>query len=133
MSLFSYNSSHKIIVSIAILSAVALHTILNRPGQPTYENGQVKQSGSVVNGHNHGVWTWYHPNGHRKMQGRFERGERTGLWVTFAPDGDTLTTGFYRNDRLNGDYTVYAPGDQKVHVTHYVEDKPVSSAVLEQH
>lgn len=130
MSIFRYDSRHKIIVGAGIVIVIALHTLLHGRERPTYDNGQVKHSGSVVMGRNHGLWTWYHPNGRKRMQGRFERGKRTGLWVTFSEIGDTLTTAEYANDRLNGASTVYAPDNRPVQVIHYRDDVQTAASSL---
>jgi len=132
MSIFRYDSRHKIIVGAGIVIAIALHTLLRNREKPTYDNGQVKQQGSVVMGRNHGTWAWFHPNGKRKMQGRFERGKRTGLWVTFSPTGDTLTTSMYERDRLNGEHRVFGSDGRPVQVILYRDDAPLSVRPLQE-
>ncbi|MCF8258790.1 MAG: hypothetical protein K9J06_14635 [Flavobacteriales bacterium] len=125
MSVFNYNSRHKAILAFGVVIAVAVQFYMNRPERPTFHNGQVKQTGGVVDGRNHGIWVWYHASGPKKMEGRFELGKRAGRWLTFSPDGDTLTESFYRDDRLNGTYTVFGPDGNPVMVSDYVDDRQV--------
>lgn len=124
MSVFRYDSRHKVFTLALVIIAAALGFYLNRREQPTFDNGQVKRTGSLLDGRNQGRWTWYYPNGRKKMEGDFQGGKRTGRWVTFAANGDTLTTSMYRNDRLNGPHTEYGPGGRPARVITYVDDRP---------
>ena len=111
MSLFSYNSKHKVIAGFIVIFASAAGFYLRDHEKPLYENGQSKQVGSQVDGRNHGQWIWYHRNGKKKMQGRFKNGEREGIWITFSSSGDTITRAVYKKDKLNGVYFVYTNGE----------------------
>ncbi|MBP8822372.1 MAG: hypothetical protein KBH07_01855 [Flavobacteriales bacterium] len=127
MSIFRYNSRHKAITLVVVAIAAALGYHLNQREQPTFGNGQLKRTGSAVNGRNQGRWTWYHPNGRKKMEGDFDGGKRTGRWATFSPTGDTLTLSTYRNDKLNGPHKVYGPDGRPAQVITFLDDQPVSA------
>lgn len=128
MSAFRYDSRHKVVTLALVIVAAALGFYLNQREQPTFDNGQVKRTGSMVDGRNHGRWTWYYPNGRKKMEGDFQGGKRTGRWVTFADNGDTLTVSMYSNDRLNGPHTEYGPGGRPARVVTYVDDRPATTS-----
>ncbi len=78
MSIFRYDSRHKVITLGIVVIAAAVGYYLNQRGQPTFDNGQVKRTGSVENGRNQGRWTWYFPDGRKKMEGDFQRREAHG-------------------------------------------------------
>lgn len=124
MSIFRYDSRHKVVTFFLVAAAAAIGYYLNQRGQPTFDNGQVKRTGSVVNWRNQGRWTWYYPDGRKKMEGDFAGGKRTGRWITFDSNGDTLTVSMYRNDQLNGLHTDYGPDGRPTLSTNYVNDKP---------
>lgn len=124
MSLFSYNSRHKVIAGIIVILASAAGFYLRDSEKPSYENGQSKQVGSQVDGRNHGMWVWYHPNGTKKMQGRFDHGKREGRWVTFDMNEDTLTVAQYHDDKLNGKFVEYKNG-LAGQAVHYANDAVV--------
>lgn len=128
MSLFRYNSRHKVITFAAVVIAAAVGYYMNQRQPPAFENGQLKRTGSVVDGRNQGRWTWYFPNGHKKMEGDFDGGKRTGRWITYSPNGDTLTVSMYRHDKLNGPHTEFGADGQPTLVTIYADDRPVGTA-----
>ena len=128
MSLFRYNSRHKIITFVVVIIAAAVGYYLNQRALPTFENGQPKRAGSLVDGRNQGHWSWYYPNGRMKMEGDFDGGKRTGRWITYSPNGDTLTVSFYRDDKLNGPHTEFGTDGRPAVVTTYANDLPVSAA-----
>ncbi len=110
MSLFSYNSKHKVVVGLLVIGASAAGFYMRDREKPKFDNGQAKQVGSQVDGRNHGMWIWYFPNGKKKMQGAFEHGEREGIWITFSAYGDTISKATYKKDRLNGKYIIFENG-----------------------
>lgn len=125
MSLFRYNSNHKAITALLIIAVAAISLYLNRRGPSTFDNGQAKRTGSVVDGRNNGRWTWYYPSGKKRMEGTFDHGKRTGVWHTFSASGDTLTEAFYADDKLNGPYTLFGPDNRRGTVTFYKNDQPI--------
>src|SRR5690606_35992687 len=94
-AMFSYNSSHKVIIGIIIVLWAAFHFTARDEDPGRYPNGQAKYSGSLVDNQNHGRWTWYYENGKRRMEGQFDRGKRQGLWTTWASDGTKRSEGLY--------------------------------------
>ena len=122
MSVFNYNSYHKIITAL-ILVGWSIFQFSSKEEQQNYSNGQTKKSGRFVSGKSHGAWIWYYENGQQKMKGYFDKGKRTGLWFTFAKNGDTLTHAQYSNDQLNGEFIRWE--DQ-----HIIERKSYKNDVL---
>ena len=124
MSVFRYDSRHKVVVGAMVIITSATLFYLRDHEKPSFENGQTKQVGNQVDGRNHGLWTWYYPNGKKKIQGSFEHGEREGVWVTYSETGDTIIKAMYHTDKLNGRYSVYS--ENRVQNTMvYKEDKLV--------
>lgn len=126
MSIFRYDSRHKITLGIIVILASAAAFYLRDHEKPSFDNGQSKQVGSQMDGRNHGQWIWYHPNGNKKMQGTFNRGKREGLWLTFSPKGDTLTKAIYADDKLNGPYAAYGPDGKVLSVTSFSNDNVIT-------
>ena len=83
MSVFRYDSYHKVIAGILVILVSATGFYLRDREKPKFDNGQAKQIGNQVDGRNHGLWIWYFPNGKKKMQGTFVHGKREGIWITF--------------------------------------------------
>lgn len=128
--MFSYNSSHKVIIGIIIVLWAAFHFTARDEDPGRYPNGQAKYSGSLVDNQNHGRWTWYYENGKRRMEGQFDRGKRQGLWTTWASDGTKRSEGLYVNDRLNGEYTMWNEQGKEISRTRYVNDVPVKTDTI---
>lgn len=128
MSVFRYNSNHKVIIGFLIVIISAVGFYLRDREKPKYENGQAKQVGSQVDGRNHGMWIWYFANGSKKIQGRFVHGKREGVWVTFSEHGDTLSKATYANDKLNGRYSVYDTQNKVVQILMYKDDRVIEKA-----
>jgi len=102
MSIFRYNSRHKIIVGLLVMFYAAYSFTGERKPDVYDEKGNLKQTGNFKNGKNHGKWTWFYENGKKKMEGLFDNGSREGCWITFEVNGDTLNKSYYKNDKLNG-------------------------------
>lgn len=45
-----------------------------------YDNGQVKQEGTYLNGKLHGKWVSYNQDGSKQTMGEYENGNKTGKW-----------------------------------------------------
>ena len=103
MSVFSYNSYHKLITVFILIIWSIIH-FSNKEKFNNYDNGQVRKIGHFVNGKNDGLWTWYYENGQKKMEGHFENGKRTGLWITYDFLGRKVIQSQYKNDQLNGEF-----------------------------
>ncbi len=52
-----------------------------------YGNGRVKYDGFLLDGEQHGAWTWYRTDGTVMRTGTFDRGRQTGVWRTFDRTG----------------------------------------------
>lgn len=59
-----------------------------------YDNGFLKSSGKVTDGHLRGSWTWYRRDGTTKRSGSFRNGVQGGVWTTYDRSGapHTVTT-----------------------------------------
>jgi antitoxin component YwqK of YwqJK toxin-antitoxin module len=55
-----------------------------------YANGQVKFTGSRLNGEMHGAWSFYRTDGSVMRSGKFDRGKQIGTWRTFDRSGKVV-------------------------------------------
>lgn len=119
MSIFRYNSRHKVVVGLLIIFYAAYSFTGEREPDVYDEKGNLKQTGSFRNGKNHGKWVWYYENRIKKLEGVFDNGVREGWWITFDKNGDTLNRSYYNNDKLNGlsiKYNLNIPKDTIVYI-----------------
>ncbi|NJM78599.1 MAG: membrane-binding protein [Flavobacterium sp.] len=49
-----------------------------------YDNGQVKQEGTYLNGKLHGKWVSYNQDGSKQTMGEYENGNKTGKWFFWS-------------------------------------------------
>lgn len=75
-----------------------------------YDNGQVKQEGSYVDGKLDGKWVSYNEDGTKQASGEYKNGERVGTW-TFWNSGSLSKVEFANSriasvKKLNNDYLV---------------------------
>lgn len=119
---FRYNSYHKIIAGLALVTWSMFHFLKSDKSDEHYPNGQVKRTGGMHDSKNHGTWTWYHENGEVKMRGEFNQGQRTGIWTTWSDEGLKLTEATYAQDRLNGWYTEWDENGNVSKKTFYTND-----------
>lgn len=125
MSIYSYNSNHKVITAILILVVISLlHFMTKEEGKDDifFENGQVKAIGRKEKGVNQGTWTWYYPNGNKMMEGKFVDGKREGTWIQFDSDGHKSMTSEYQNNSLNGLLIEYDINGYPVRTFEYRQD-----------
>lgn len=104
--MYSYNSTHKIIVALLGI-AWAIWTFSSRSETQYYDNGQIIRSGQTIDNKKEGNWTWYHPNGKPNIKGFFENGKREGIWQTFDSTGVLIQEKEFKKDLLNGEIRVY--------------------------
>jgi antitoxin component YwqK of YwqJK toxin-antitoxin module len=52
-----------------------------------YDNGQLKMTGSHLDGEMHGPWVWYRRDGSIMRTGDFDRGKQIGTWRTYDRSG----------------------------------------------
>jgi antitoxin component YwqK of YwqJK toxin-antitoxin module len=55
-----------------------------------YANGQVKFTGSRLNGEMHGAWSFYRTDGSLMRSGTFDRGKQIGIWRTLDRTGKVV-------------------------------------------
>jgi len=102
MSIFKYNSKHKIITGIIVI-LWAVYSFSGGRETNIYGNkGELLQVGNIKDGKNHGKWIWYYENGNKKMEGVFNMGMREGEWLTYNQKGKIVSKSHYENDKLNG-------------------------------
>ena len=61
-----------------------------------YENGQLAQTGFLLDGKNHGVWQSYDINGIKKSKGVFLKGKKVDRWF-FWNNGQLLEVDYKNN------------------------------------
>ena len=116
--MYSYNSYHKIVIGL-LLVVWAMYQFSGRTDEiPTYNNGQEKRTGEVVNSLNQGVWTWYYGNGKVQLTGAFDEGNRIGIWKSYDTLGNLLVESTYQNNILNGLFTEYSTSGEII--TQYI-------------
>ena len=49
-----------------------------------YDNGQVKQEGTYLDGKLHGKWVSYNEDGSKQTMGEYENGNKTGKWFFWS-------------------------------------------------
>lgn len=105
MTWFSYNSHHKTIAALFIIVWAIVHYVLRNKPDNVFPNGQIKYTGTIVNGKNEGTWVWYYENGKQQIKGNFINGKREGIWTTWNNKGIQIKTCEYHHDKLNGSCT----------------------------
>lgn len=125
MSMYSYNSNHKVITAVILVGCIAAFHFLRKEQTEEdlyYENGQVKFSGSRKNEVNHGTWTWYYENGQKMLQGRFEEGSREGIWTQYDTNGVVIMTSTYEYNQLEGEMIHYNSTGEPMTIVEYRAD-----------
>ena len=51
-----------------------------------YENGEIAQTGYLLNGKLHGQWYMYATDGKKIVSGKYENGMRSGKWLFWKDD-----------------------------------------------
>lgn len=121
MSIFRYNSKHKIIVGGLIIFWAA-YSFSGKRNNDTYnKDGKLLQTGNFKEGKNHGKWIWFYENGNKKLEGAFNMGNREGEWISYDTNGDTLSKSNYINDKLNGSFVHYNKGNP-LDTSFYIND-----------
>ena len=64
-----------------------------------FENGVVMESGSYVNGLEHGVWKTFNEDGVLLSEGNYEYGKKSGKWTVQANDKSPKYVLFYEEGR----------------------------------
>jgi antitoxin component YwqK of YwqJK toxin-antitoxin module len=59
-------------------------------GQVRYDNGELKMTGSHLDGEMHGSWSWYRRDGSLMRTGDFDRGRQIGTWRTYDRSGKVV-------------------------------------------
>ena len=62
------------------------------PAIDHYPNGNIRFTGSNLDGEMHGAWVFYRADGTVMRSGSFDRGRQVGTWTTFARDGRVVKT-----------------------------------------
>ena len=52
------------------------------------ENGNLSETGTLVDGYKDGLWIAYYPEGQVKAKGSFDRGFKTGQWIWYHENGE---------------------------------------------
>lgn len=125
MSVYSYNSNHKVITAIIIIGTIALFHFWGKEDAEEelfYDNGQVKFRGGKKNELNHGTWIWYYENGQKMLEGTFVEGKREDLWTQYDTSGAVIMTSMYQENKLHGEMIHYSVSGEPVSVVEYRAD-----------
>mgnify|MGYP001308565540 CR=1 FL=1 len=67
------------------------------PFQERYDNGQLKEEGTLKDGVRHGLWMSYYESGELRSKITWEKGLRSGPYEHYAKDGRVTGRGNYRS------------------------------------
>lgn len=123
MIMYSYNSSHKIILVIIIIGWVIFHFISIEDQVLVHENGKPIRTGQTENNQNEGNWTWYHKNGFKQLSGSFKNGKREGEWIVYDTLGQMILKSQYVNNLLNGQQVAYDKNGKILELNYFKNDK----------
>lgn len=129
--MYSYNSSHKIIVVLLVIAWAMYHFSGKSNEAERYDNGQVKRTGTQINSLNEGQWVWYFENGKTQIKGEFDKGQRTGIWEQYDSLGHLISSSQYKNNRLHGLYTKYSGDGSIAEQQIYLNDTIVKKVELQ--
>lgn len=77
-----------------------------------WENGKVQQTGFFKDGRLDSTWEYYNEEGMLYRRGSFRKGMQDGEWTDFHPNLEVASTGQYSNDRQHGPWTFYYDNGQ---------------------
>jgi antitoxin component YwqK of YwqJK toxin-antitoxin module len=125
--MYSYNSSHKIIVVFIVIGWAIFHFVSKKDQVLVYENGNPIRTGQTENNQNEGNWTWYHKNGLKQLSGSFKNGKREGQWIVYDTTGTMILKSNYINNLLNGPQITYGKGEEVLEINYFKNDKIVKT------
>ncbi|MCP4457195.1 MAG: hypothetical protein GY816_04080 [Cytophagales bacterium] len=125
---FKYNSQHKLITALLVIFWVIFQFSGRSESQRKYENGQIKQVGTISNGLNEGQWIWYYENGQKELAGSFIKGKREGQWNSWDSSGNLLSETTYTKDQLNGECLRWNSEGELLSREYWKSDKRLSSS-----
>ncbi len=73
------------------------------------EAGNIEAEGAMLDGKQHGDWTFYWPNGNLKGKGAFDQGVRSGPWMFWEEDGSKATAGAFIDGKPDGVWEHWYP------------------------
>lgn len=89
-----------------------------------YENGQIKSKGKKnKNGQKIGTWNLWYENGQLKEDATYIDGNLTGKKIEFHINGQTKSESFYQNDQLHGSLTTFFDNGNKKREDQYKNGK----------
>ena len=70
--------------------------------QSFYQNGQLKETGSLIDGKKVGLWTYYYENGAKRLEANYVEDKNDGKWTEWYENEKITEEGIYKN----GEYVV---------------------------
>ena len=103
-----------------------------------HANGQMKETGTYVNGEKDGQWTEWYDNGQVKIKESYKDNQKNGKWLLWYENGQIKTEGDYINNKKSGKWTTWYPwgwrskeiADEKTEDSYFIlwfEDQQKSS------
>jgi len=83
------------------------------------EAGNIEAEGAMLEGKQHGMWSFYWPNGNLKGQGAFDHGVRTGPWTFWEEDGSKATSGSFADGKPVGQWEHWYPNGVRKAEQHF--------------
>jgi hypothetical protein len=85
-----------------------------RPYEKYYANGELAESGLIVNNKPEGVWKKFDQEGKLIGKTKYKDGKKTGKWVIWNYDGSVLAKGRYNSDgEKTGNWIYYSSVEHK--------------------
>lgn len=69
-----------------------------------FDNGQLKQEGTYLNGKLHGKWVSYNQDGTKQSSGEYNQGEKVGTWTFY--NAPTTNKVVFENNRITSVNTI---------------------------
>lgn len=72
-----------------------------------FENGKISKVGTYENGKLNGEWKYYYENGVLRIIGKYQKGKDIGVWKYYHDNGSLSAIGEYKNGEFSGEWKYY--------------------------
>jgi antitoxin component YwqK of YwqJK toxin-antitoxin module len=84
-----------------------------------YDSGELKESGSYIDGQRDGLWKSHYKNGSLKHEITYDNGKAKGPARFYYRDGQLWEAGYWDVNHWKGEYTLYHANGQKFYEWNY--------------
>jgi antitoxin component YwqK of YwqJK toxin-antitoxin module len=96
------------------------YALTDGPAENWYDNGQMREQSSYVNGKRHGEYTWWYPDGRVCKQLNYANGEMHGKYTWWYIGGQMRVQANYDDGHLHGKYTWWDEDGKVLEQLNYV-------------